>query len=49
LYGVVNNLTWEETGKLASVMGSIKIKTQGAQNHNPSIPEIEGLYGKKLI
>ena len=49
LYGVVNNLTWEETGKLASVMGSIKIKTQGAQNHNPSIPEIEELYGKKLI
>ena len=49
LYGVVNNLTWEETGKLASVMGSIKIKTQGAQNHNPSISGIEGLYGKKLI
>jgi hypothetical protein len=30
-------------------MGSIKIKTQGGQNHNPSLSEIEELFGKKLI
>lgn len=48
LYGIVNNLTWEDTGKLASVMGSIKIKTQGGQNHCPDISQIEDLFGKKL-
>ena len=48
LYGIVNNLTWEDTGKLASVMGSIKIKTQGGQNHSPDFPQIEDLFGKKL-
>jgi len=49
LYGISNKFSWEDTGKLASVMGSIKIKTQGGQNHNPSLSEIEGLFGKKLI
>ena len=34
LYGISNKLSWEDTGKLASVMGSIKIKTQGGQNHS---------------
>mgnify|MGYP003972859649 FL=1 len=48
LYGITNKLTWEETGKLASVIGSIKIKTQGGQNHQPSLEEIEGLFGAKL-
>ncbi|MBT3826854.1 MAG: carbohydrate kinase family protein [Nitrosomonadales bacterium] len=48
LYGITNKLTWEETGKLASVMGSIKIKTQGGQNHQPSLEEIEELFGAKL-
>jgi len=48
LYGITNKLTWEETGKLASVMGSIKIKTQGGQNHQPPLEEIEGLFGAKL-
>ena len=27
----------------------IKIKTQGGQNHSPSLSEIEELFGKKLI
>ena len=34
LYGISNKFSWEDTGKLASVMGSIKITTQGGQNHN---------------
>jgi len=49
LHGISNELSWEDTGRLASVMGSIKIKTQGGQNHTPSLSEIEGLFGKKLI
>ena len=49
LYGIANELSWEDTGKLASVLGSIKIRTQGGQNHSPSLSEIEGLFGKKLI
>ena len=33
LYGIVNEWDWESTGKLASVMGTIKIESRGGQNH----------------
>ncbi len=33
LYGIVNGLDWPTTGRLASLMGSIKIAFQGGQNH----------------
>lgn len=40
LYGLTNELDWETTGRLASVMGAIKIAHQGGQNHTPSKQEI---------
>ena len=40
LYGLTNELDWETTGRLASVMGAIKIAHQGGQNHTPSKREI---------
>ncbi len=40
LYGLENGLDWETTGRLASLMGSIKIAHQGPQNHQPSRAEI---------
>jgi adenosine kinase len=40
LYGLENDLDWETTGRLASLMGSIKIAHQGPQNHQPSRAEI---------
>jgi adenosine kinase len=33
LYGLLNGLDWETTGRIASLMGSIKIEHHGTQNH----------------
>ena len=33
LYGLLNDLDWETTGRIASLMGSIKIEQHGTQNH----------------
>jgi adenosine kinase len=36
LYGIARGWNWEKTGKLASLMGAIKIAHRGGQNHKPS-------------
>ncbi|MBC7574655.1 MAG: carbohydrate kinase family protein [Herminiimonas sp.] len=41
LYGLGKGMDWETTGRLASLMGAIKITHQGGQNHKPSRAEIE--------
>ena len=33
LYGIANDFDWETTGRLASLLGSIKIAQRGPQNH----------------
>jgi adenosine kinase len=33
LYGLLNDLDWETTGRIASLMGAIKIENHGTQNH----------------
>ncbi|HEV7815219.1 MAG TPA: carbohydrate kinase family protein [Janthinobacterium sp.] len=33
LFGITNELGWETTGRLASLMGALKIAHQGPQNH----------------
>ncbi|MBU65016.1 MAG: carbohydrate kinase family protein [Cupriavidus sp.] len=40
LYGIENGLDWETTGRLASLMGALKIAQQGPQNHWVSRDEI---------
>lgn len=40
LYGIENGLDWETTGRLASLMGAVKIAQQGPQNHWLSREEI---------
>lgn len=40
LYGISKGWEWEETGRLAAVMGAIKIAHRGGQNHRPSRDEI---------
>ena len=40
LYGITNELDWPTTGRLASLMGAIKIAHQGGQNHFASRDEI---------
>lgn len=40
LYGIEQGFDWETTGRLASLMGAIKIAHQGPQNHTLSQSEI---------
>ncbi len=49
LYGISKKWDWQSIGRLASVMGAIKIQSQGGQNHSPSRDDIETLYTRKLI
>jgi adenosine kinase len=44
LYGIDNGFDWEKTGRLASVMGSIKIAHRGGQNHAPDRDAIAARY-----
>ena len=44
LYGIVRGWDWPRTGRLASVMGAIKIASRGAQNHAPSREDIEARF-----
>ena len=39
LFGLANNMDFEITGKIASLMGSIKISCHGTQNHSFTIEE----------
>ncbi|HZX32837.1 MAG TPA: carbohydrate kinase family protein [Rhodocyclaceae bacterium] len=44
LYGIANGFDWPTTGRLAAVMGAIKIAHRGGQNHQPSREEIAERY-----
>jgi len=44
LYGIQKGWNWETTGRLASLMGSLKIANRGGQNHSYSRAELAGLY-----
>jgi len=33
IYGLMNDMDWETTGRIASLMGAIKIECNGTQNH----------------
>jgi len=48
IYGISAGWDWHKTGKLASVMGAIKIGFEGGQNHQPKIHDIEALFGQVL-
>ena len=40
LYGIANGMDWELTGRLASVLGAVKIAHRGGQNHRFTRDEI---------
>jgi adenosine kinase len=46
LYGIARGWDWPSTGRLASVMGAIKIAHRGPQNHKPAREEISARYRK---
>jgi len=41
LYGISRDWDWLTCGRLASVMGAIKIASRGGQNHQPTKADIE--------
>lgn len=44
LYGIAAGMDWETTGRLASLLGSIKIGSRGGQNHKYTRDEIAERY-----
>ena len=44
LYGLMNDYDWAQTGRIASLLGAIKIQHHGTQNHNFSMTEFKALY-----
>jgi adenosine kinase len=44
LYGITNGFDWPTSGRLASLLGSIKIAHQGGQNHHFTAEEIAAKF-----
>jgi adenosine kinase len=44
LYGLLNEMDWETTGRIASLMGAIKIKSHGTQNHSFTLDEFRSRF-----
>jgi adenosine kinase len=44
LYGLMNDLDWTTTGRIAALMGAIKIEHHGTQNHSFSVEEFRERY-----
>ncbi len=44
LYGIQKGWDWETTGRLASLLGSLKIASRGGQNHKQTREEIVALF-----
>ena len=46
LFGLTKGMDWATIGRLSSLMGSLKIASQGPQNHAPTLAEIEERFHK---
>ena len=44
LYGIMNEYDWETTGRIASLLGSMKIEHHGTQNHTFTMNEFKERY-----
>ena len=44
IHGLLRRLDWNTTGRVASLMGAIKIESRGPQNHRFTRPEFEQRY-----
>ena len=44
LYGLMHGLPWEKTGRVASVLGSLKIESRGTQNHKFTMAQFRQRY-----
>ncbi len=48
LYGIAAGLDWPVVGRLASLMGAIKVASRGGQNHRSTRAEIGELYRRNF-
>jgi adenosine kinase len=48
LFGIEKGLDWETTGRIASLMGAIKIERPGTQNHRFSMDQFRDRYKKEF-
>ncbi|MCK5354884.1 MAG: carbohydrate kinase family protein [Methyloprofundus sp.] len=48
LYGLMNNMDWSMTGRIASLMGAIKIEYHGTQNHHFTMDGFKQRYQKSF-
>jgi adenosine kinase len=44
LHGIQQGWDWETTGRLASLLGTLKIASRGGQNHTPSLDELKAQF-----
>lgn len=53
LHGLLHGLDWETTGRIASLLGAIKIETRGPQNHHFTTAEfarrLETSFGSSVL
>ncbi|MBI5615432.1 MAG: carbohydrate kinase family protein [Gammaproteobacteria bacterium] len=48
LYGLMNRMNWETTGRIAALCGAIKIEHAGTQNHRFTRAEFAARYGREF-
>ena len=48
LFGLMNGLEWEVTGRIAALLGAIKIAHKGTQNHRFTLSSIAEEYEKQF-
>jgi adenosine kinase len=48
LHGILHDMDWETTGRLAALMGAMKIEAHGTQNHNFGQEQAQDLFEKNF-
>jgi adenosine kinase len=48
LFGLTRGMDWATIGRLSSLMGALKIESQGGQNHAPTVEQIEQRFEKEF-
>jgi len=48
IHGILNNKDWETTGRIASLLGAIKIAHHGTQNHQFSLPDFKSRFNAEF-
>ncbi len=48
LYGMQHHLDWETTGRIASLIGALKVASAGTQNHSFTLDEFRSTYKQQF-